>query len=183
MAKNQNNRLRISWGTRFLRLYDKFRVDADGSILGRSVWDTTFTNQIIGPQVAFHWLNQRQRWRLRAEGRYTWGYNIADWKQFGLMGEELIPGALNRPLYARPTAFVHGLREQEFSPLAEIRLESSYHVTSALALKLGFTSTYVGNMHRAAPSVHYRLPDMGYRDVGTQDIFINGVDFGVEFIH
>jgi hypothetical protein len=41
----------------------------------------------------------------------------------------------------------------------------------------------VGDIHRAAPSVYYRLPDMGYRDAGTQNILINGVDFGVEFVH
>jgi hypothetical protein len=56
-------------------------------------------------------------------------------------------------------------------------------VTSSFALKLGLTSSYVGNIKRAAPSVYYRLPDMGYRDVGTQDFLINGVDFGVEFVH
>ena len=34
MAKHQNNRLTAAWGARFLRLYDEFRVDAEGSILG-----------------------------------------------------------------------------------------------------------------------------------------------------
>jgi hypothetical protein len=57
-------------------------------------------------------------------------------------------------------------------------------VTSSFALKLGFTSTYAGNIRRAAPSVHYKLPDMGYNDdAGTQTILVNGVDFGVEFVH
>jgi hypothetical protein len=183
MAKHQNNRVTISWGARFLRLHDKYRIDADGSILGRSFWDTTFTNQIVGPQIGLSWANQRQRWRFNAEGRFMWGYNVADWSQFGLMGEELIPGALNRPLYARPTAFSHGLQEQEFAPVGELRFQSSYHVTSSFALKLGLTSAYVGGIKRAAPSVHYRLPDMGYRDEGTQTFLVNGVDFGVEFVH
>jgi Putative beta barrel porin-7 (BBP7) len=183
MAKHQNTRLSISWGARFLRLYDQFRVDAEGSVLGDSFWETSFTNQIVGPQLAFHWANQRQRWRLTADGRVMWGYNVADWDQTGLMGEELIPGATNRPLYARPTAFAKGLREQEFSPVAELRLQTSYHVTNAFALKLGLTSQFVGNIRRAAPSVHYRLPDMGYRDAGNQEILINGIDFGVEFVH
>jgi Putative beta barrel porin-7 (BBP7) len=183
MAKHQNNRVNLSWGARFLRLHDRFRVDADGSVLGNSFWDTSYTNQIVGPQVALQWANQRQRWRFTADGRFMWGYNVADWDQTGLIGEELIPGALNRPLYARPTAFSHGQQEQEFSPVAELRFQASYHLTSSFALKLGLTSTYAGNIHRAAPSVHYRLPDMGYRDAGTQDIFINGVDFGVEFVH
>ena len=62
------------------------------------------------------------------------GYNIADWDQIGLMGEDLIPGALNRPLYARPTAFSHGLREQEFAPVGELRVHASYHFTQVRSL-------------------------------------------------
>jgi len=182
-AKHKNNRLSISYGARFLQLYDQFRVDADGSILGRSFWDTSFTNNIVGPQVAFQWANQRQRWRLSADSRFMAGYNVANWDQIGLMGEELIPGALNRPLYARPTAFAHGLRETEISPIGELRLQASYHVTSSFALKLGYTGTYIGNVRRAAPSVRYFLPDMGYVDNGAEEIFMNGVDFGVEFVH
>jgi Putative beta barrel porin-7 (BBP7) len=183
MAKHKNNRMTVSWGTRFLRLYDEFRVDADGSILGSSFWNTSFTNQVVGPQIGFQWANQRQRWRYTADGRFMFGYNVADWDQIGLMGEELIPGALNRPLYARPTAFSHGLREQDFSPVAELRVQASYHVTAAAALKFGYTGSFVGNIRRAAPSVHYKLPDMGYVDAGGQDLLINGFDFGLEFVY
>ena len=34
MAKHQNNQLTVGWGARFLRLYDQFDVDGEGSILG-----------------------------------------------------------------------------------------------------------------------------------------------------
>jgi hypothetical protein len=183
MAKLQNNRLRLQWGARFLKLYDEFRVDAFGSILHDAFWDTSFTNQIVGPQVGLQWVNQRQRWRLQTDARFMFGYNIADWDQIGLMGFGMIPGALNQPLYGRPTAFSHGLSEQDFSPVGELRVQASYHLTSAFALKFGYTGSFVGNIKRAAPSVHYNLPDMGYVDAGGQDLLINGFDFGVEFVH
>lgn len=128
-------------------------------------------------------MNQRQRWKLEAEGRFMFGYNTADWNQTGLMGEGMVPGALNQPLYGRATAFSHGLQEQDFSPVAELRLQASYNVTSGAAFKVGYTGTFVGNIRRAAPSVRYALPDMGYLNAGTQDILINGLDFGVEFIY
>jgi hypothetical protein len=182
-AKHQNNHLVLSYGARFLEVYDEFRVDAEGSILGDSFWDTSFTNSIVGPQVALKWVNQRQRWRLQADGRFMFGYNTADWDQIGLMGEDLIPGALNRPLYARPTAFSHGLVERDFSPVAELRLQAAYQFTTSLAIKVGYTGSYVGNIRRAAPSVRYFLPDMGYVDTGGEDLLINGFDLGVEFIH
>ena len=31
--------------------------------------------------------------------------------------------------------------------------------------------------------MRYYLPDMGYRDSGTQDLISNGVDLGVEFVY
>jgi hypothetical protein len=182
-AKNHNNEVTVSWGARYFKLYDEFRVDAFGSILHDAFWDTSFINQIVGPQVAVKWTNQRQRWRLQADGRFMFGYNVADWDQIGLTGFGMVPGALNQPLHARPTAFSHGLQEQEFSPVAELRVHAAYSITSGLSLKAGYTGAFVGNIRRAAPSVHYSLPDMGYLDAGTQNLLINGFDLGVEFVH
>lgn len=183
MAKHQNNEFTLSWGARFLKLYDQFRVDAEGSILHDGFWDTSFTNQIVGPQVALRWLNRRQRWTLEANGRFMFGYNTADWDQNGLIGEGMIPGALNQPLYGRATAFAHGLQEREFSPVAELRLQTTYHVTTGFAVKAGYTGMFVGSIRRAAPSVLYSLPYMGYQDSGTQDLLVNGFDLGIEFVH
>jgi Putative beta barrel porin-7 (BBP7) len=183
MAKNQNNRLTLSVGARYLKLYDEFRVDAQGSILHNAFWDTSFTNQIVGPQVALSWLNQRQRWTLETSGRFMFGYNEADWDQLGLIGEGLIPSGTNQPLYARPTAFSHSLTEREFSPVAEMRLQAKYNFTRSFSMKFGYTGSYIGNIKRAAQSVRYRLPDLGYQNAGTQDLLMNGFDLGVEFVH
>ena len=111
------------------------------------------------------------------------GFNIANWNQVGLMGAGLVPGALNEPLYGRPTAFDHGLRDLEFAPVGELRFKASYHFTNAFALNLGYTGQVIGGIRRAAPSVKYQLPDMGYVDAGTQTMLTNGFDLGVEFIH
>ena len=182
-AKRQNNHVEIYYGARYLSLYDNFRVDAQGSILGASFWDTSINNQIVGPQVGIRWVNQRQRWQLRADGKFMFGYNTQDFDQIGLVGEELIPGALNRPLYARPTAFTHGRQERDFSPVAELRLQAKYSFTRSFGLNVGYTGMFIGNIRRAASSVHYKLPDMGFLDSGTQDMLVNGFDLGVEFVH
>jgi hypothetical protein len=183
MAKKQNNYVALSWGARFLRLYDEFDLDMLGSVLHNVFVDTSFINQIVGPQVGLNWTNRRQRWTLTADGKFMFGYNTADWDQIGLMGEGLVPGALNQPLYARTTAFSHGISEREFSPVAEMRLRARYHVTAAFSVTAGYTGMFVGNIRRAAPSVHYSLPSFGYNDAGTQDLFVNGFDLGVEFVH
>lgn len=183
MAKNQNNQVTVAWGARYLQMYDEFDVNGFGSILGDSFWDTSFRNNLVGPQVELKWVNERQRWRLSADARFMAGLNIANGNQIGLIGEELIPGAINRLLYARPTAFSHQIRETEFAPVGELRVAASYHVTTAFALNIGYTGTVVGGIRRAAPAVHYALPEMGFVDAGTQTLLMNGVDFGIEFVH
>ena len=96
------------------------------------------------------------------------GYNVADWDQIGLMGEGLIPGALNQPLYARPTAFSHGLREQEFSPVAEMRVQASYHVTKGVRAEVRLHGL-VRRQHPPGGAVGaLLLPDMGYVDTGSK---------------
>jgi hypothetical protein len=183
MAKHQNNQVSVSWGARFLRLYDEFDVNALGSVIGDSFWDTSFTNNIVGPQVGVQWVNERQRWRIQTDARFMAGYNIANWNQVGLMGADSIPGASNRLLYMRANALSHGLQEQEFAPVGELRVAASYHVTSGFALNIGYTGSAISGIKRAASSVRYALPEMGYVDNGTQTMLTNGVDFGIEFVH
>jgi hypothetical protein len=183
MAKHQNNEVTLSWGARFLRVYDEFNLTMLGSVLHDVFIDTSFTNQIVGPQVGVRWINRRQRWTLDANGRFMFGYNQADWDQIGLMGQGLVPGALNQPLYARSTAFANGIIERQFSPVAEMRLQASYNFTRSFSMKFGYTGAFIGNIKRAAPSVDYRLPSFGYENAGTQDLLINGFDLGVEFVH
>jgi hypothetical protein len=182
-AKHQNNHIEVSAGARFMMVEDYFYFLGDGGILGRTYSHNWLDNQIVGPQVAAKWTNQRQRWRFTANTRFMFGYNIMDWSQENGIGAELVPGALNRPMYAQPTYSYHGLSFDDFSPVGELRLETAYYLTKAVALKLGYTGTYIGNIKRASTSVRYYLPDMGYRDSGTQDLISNGVDMGIEFVY
>jgi hypothetical protein len=183
MAKHQNNEVSFSWGARYLKVYDEFNLTMLGSVLHDVFVDTSFTNQIVGPQVSLRWVNRRQRWTLDANGRFMFGYNQADWDQLGLMGRGLVPGGLNQGLYTRATAFSHGLTERQFSPVAEMRLQAQYNFTRSFSMKFGYTGAFIGNIKRAAPSVDYFLPSFGYNNAGTQDLLVNGFDIGVEFVH
>lgn len=182
-AKHQNNHFELSAGARFLELDDRFNFIANGGILGLTTSDTRFQNNIVGPQVRAKWVNQRQRWRLTGQSSFLFGYNTQNWDQENGIGFELVPGATNRLLYAQPTYSKHGLSFGQFSPVGELRLEAAYYVTQAFALKAGYTGMYVGNIKRAATSVRYYLPDMGYRNSGNQELISNGVDLGIEFVY
>ncbi len=183
MARKQNNSVELSYGARFFRFYDEFDVSAAGSILGDSSWDTSIDNQIVGPQVGLRWVNQRQRWTINTDVKFMFGYNVQDWSQTASMGSGLIPSGTNSLLYGRPTYTVQGRQKEEFSPVGELRVEASYHLTKAFALKAGYDGMYVGNVSRAAQSVRYYLPMMGFKDGGTQNLVVNGFHVGLEFVH
>ena len=80
---------------------------------------------------------------------FMFGYNTQNWSQENGIGAELVPGAINRLLYAQPTYSQHGLTFNQFSPVGELRLEAAYYLTQAFALKVGYTGMYVGNIKRA----------------------------------
>jgi hypothetical protein len=183
-VKERRNRFAIGYGGRFFRIRDNFGWEGLGDMFGRSFTHTSAENQIVGPQIRAKWTHQRGRFGFDLDGRFTAGYNIQDLGQTGGIGEALNPGGLNSPLFAQPTYFDYGQSENFFSPLAEMRVEGSYQLTSAFALKLGYTATFVDNISRASQIVRYRLPDMGFREgeIGNQTIFVNGADFGLEAV-
>jgi hypothetical protein len=185
MAKHQNNNVELSFGARYLRLKDYFFVQGFGGVMGNSFWETTVANNLVGPQIGLRWLHQRHRLLLDWNGRFLFGYNVQDFDQTASLGEDLLPGALNRPLYFPSTYSVHGKQENEFSPVAEMRVNASYQLTSNVALRLGYTAIFVDNISRASSQVRYELPRMGFREdqVSKQEIFINGLNFGFEAVY
>ena len=184
MVKNQGNHASIAVGARFLRLRDSFFFLGEGGILGRTFAETNAENQIVGPQIRGRWSTQRGRWNLGLDGRCLFGYNVQDLDQHGAIGELLTPGGLNSLVSAQPTAFAYGRQENNFSPVAEMRVDLSYQLTSAISARLGYTALFVDNITRASEKVVWRLPDMGItRGSGQQDIFINGASFGFDVVY
>ena len=183
-VKEQRNSFQFGLGARFFKMKDSFNWDGRGSILGRTYQETIADNQIVGPQIRAAWNQQHKRWNMGVDARCMFGYNVTDINQTAAVGEDLAPGQPNSLLYMQPTFSNSGKQHNEFSPLVEVRAEARYQVTSALALKLGYTGIFVDNVTRASEMVVYRLPSLGIRDGGgDQDIFINGVDFGFELVH
>lgn len=194
-VKRQNEHMEFGYGVRFMRLRDRFTVDGFSPLLGTAGWDTTTENQIVGPQIRAAWSKRQGRLGLNIDGRFVFGYNVTDFDQRGYVGLDevdatgvvvnpgLIPGGINRLLSGQPTVFSYGKQEQFFSPLAELRAEASYQITTALAAKLGYTAIYVDSISRASQVTRYYLPDMGLLDGGKQNIFINGVNLGFDVVY
>ncbi len=184
MAKNQNNVVEAGYGVRYMRLRDEFNVNGFGGTMGESFWDTRIDNNLVGPQISLKWMHQRKRIRFDLGGRFMFAYNVMNMEQDAALGQDLIPGQLNRTLFMGPTVSSHGKREEDFSPTAELRVQGSYQITRALAAKLGYTAIFVDNIRRSAQHVKYQLPNMGFREnAGTQEIFTNGVNMGFEVVY
>ena len=183
MQKNQHKHFELGYGVRFLRLNDTFSWQGYGDILGFSFVDMKTDNSIVGPQVRMRYEDQRGKWRFNLDGRAMLGWNIQDTDFNGGLGYDLNPGALNKPVIFQPTYFDYGRRDDSFAPVGELRAEASYQLTSALELKLGYTFMFIDGISRSASLVDYVLPDMGIRPGGKQEIFINGVNFGIELNH
>lgn len=183
MAKNQHKHFELGYGVRYLRLRDSFGWQGYGDFLGFTFMDNQTDNNIVGPQVRLRYEDQRGKWKFGLDGRALLGWNIQDTDFNGGLGFSLNPGALNRPVIWQPTIFNYGRREDSFSPVGELRAEASYQLTSALELKLGYTMTFIDGISRSASIIDYALPDMGLTPGGKQEIFVNGLNFGIELNH
>src|SRR4029078_7995208 len=153
--------LELYYGVRYLRFRDNFLVTGDGGVRGPSQGDTQIINNLIGPQLGLNWRHERARWTAELNGRFMFGYNVSNWDQDGFIGEDLTPGRLKHPLYLPPHSFKYGRRDDDFSPLAEMRWNVAYNFTKAVAVKAGWTGMYVGNIYRAADHVAHTPPQLG----------------------
>lgn len=180
------------YGVRYVSLEDKFSWFGVGGVLADSYSSTKINNNIVGPQLGARWSNQRGRWIVSAEGRFTAGFNMAQGRQRSLLASlagyttdippditGTTPNAFNALRAYGSTAASY---DETFAPVAELRLQTSYQITKAWALKVGYTAIFMDGISRASNRINYSVPAMGIRHENTnQDFFVNGVNFGVEF--
>ncbi len=182
-ASRGGNQWELAYGVRFMRLQDDFSFQGNGDVLGLTQVSTSTENQIVGPQIRAKWSSQRGRWNTSFDGRFVFGYNVQDLSQVGDIGQDLVPGAVNKLLGGQPTSFSYGRQANDFSPLVEFRADASYQLTRSIAVNLGYTAIFVDNITRASQVVQYSLPNMGILQAGQQDIFINGVNAGFDITY
>lgn len=188
MKKHQHRHFELGYGVRYLRLRDRFTWEGYSDLGDADVGDLWFTdfqtdNNIVGPQVRLRYEDQRGKWRLGLDGRALFGWNIQNADLEGGLGFTVNPGALNNPVIMQPTYFDYGRREDSFAPVGELRADLGYQITSAIELKLGYTMLFVDSISRSASTLEYSLPNMGMTAASKQEIFINGVNFGIEINH
>ena len=161
--------------------------------LADSSWSTRAQNNIVGPQLGGRFSKQQGRWTTSIEGRFLAGANFQNMHQKTSLGTNLI----GNPTFVSAVANVftgsnislfHGFgtdthsNATTFSPVGEIRFQTSCQVASSVALKVGYTGLVVGNVTRASNRIDYTGPNLiSIAPGGTHQLFFaNGINFGVE---
>lgn len=180
MEQGRRDSVELSYGVRYMEFSDLFKFDGFGSVIHGATVTAEMDNQMIGPQIGLNWTRNHGAWEWVIDGRAMFAYNRTDRGLNGIFATGAVPGSLNTPINTRPTTTVIGEALDEFSPLAELRIEARYNLTTAISLNLGYTGTYIDNIQRAAPSVGWTAPNWTMQD-GRSHVFINGVNGGVEF--
>ncbi len=169
------------FGAGYTQVDDTFNVVATGGVLADSFWNTNIKNNIIGPKIGLRWSNIRERWKFGLEGRFLAGANIQNLVQEGEFGSNLGGNAVGTPFNLRAQSFTNDRHDLTFAPVGDFRVETSYTVTQAIALRLGYTFQAIGGISRAANRIDYAFPHLGFTDNHMNDFVIaNGVDFGIE---
>jgi hypothetical protein len=172
----------ITYGYYEFGMFDRFRFDAEGGILGRTYSDTEANNWVTGPQLGM--VAHRAIGPLNFYGHALGivGLNDGELQQNNGIGAELVPGALNRLLYAQPSYSQHRVAIADASPTGVLWAEASVQITPQTSFKFAWTAIYVNNILRAEDRVRYFLPDMGFRDVGEQDFMQQFFVCGIEVV-
>jgi hypothetical protein len=184
MKTEQNGQVEVGAGVRYLRIKDEFGFLGSSDLFrGGNFVDTKVENNIVGPQIYARYTKQVKRWQAGIGGRFMFGYNVQNLDQEGAIGRNMTPGDLNQPFLLQPRDWRYGEQANDFSPVAELRADLAFKVTSAISLKLGYTCIYTDNVTRASSVTKWSLPDMGFNAAGQQGILINGADGGVELVY
>ena len=172
----------IVYGLRSYNSCDAFVFDGFGGILSRAASETTAENKIVAPQLGVVWARSHGKWSFQAQGTALAGYNDGQVLQRNAVGSEVIPGTLNRPVFAQPVYSQHSESHHDFSPGGELRAETSYHFSESLSLKLAWSAILFDNVLLADNRTVYFLPDLGLQDPGNQQLIVQDLYCGIEYL-
>lgn len=193
-------------GPRYLNYNDEFNATAffdnppllssnPARFLNETIWNTDSQNHIVGPQMGFRATWGQRRLMLMVEGRLFPGANFQTVRQTGQTASQGVstaaaisnPQQLVSPSYPfnvvnwTPQSFNNSYHSVEFAPTGELRVDARYQLFRLVSLRAGWTGMYTDGLARSPDMVVYRMPDFGIRaDANRQDVFVNGINFGVE---
>jgi hypothetical protein len=172
----------VFYGIRFYQLDDSFAFEGLGGILGRTWAATSVENQHGGPHLGMSWNLHHSGWTFALSGLAQGGLGATDSRQAGAIGEDLSPGQLDSPLFARSHAVGYQVEETFGTVYGEVRAQVKRELTRLITLTIGCSGYYFGDIKYADQSVNWFIPDLGLVS-GTQDSTVTTAFAGLEFHH
>jgi hypothetical protein len=169
----------VEWmaGLRFINLTDEFSFEGTNGI---NVYNSLFflnriNNYIVAPQIGIRANHQSGAWRTGFELRGIAGANFENVRLNGnYVSFAPFPDV-------RSSQFDDAETNTTFAGGGELRLDVSYQLSKAVALRMGYTGIYLGGIGRASRRVDYTLPNMMISQANqSEGFYINGFNFGVE---
>jgi hypothetical protein len=201
----------LDYGVRWLQLQDTYTINGLNSFnslitdpispsltsaifeyfnpLADSRWMTRTQNNMVGPQIGFKLWRQRQKWITSIEARFMAAANFQNVHQMTVLGNnvlpntaQLFPDGISIPLVFQGIGASSSTFATTFSPVGELRVNTSYQVTRSVGIKVGYTGMVIGGVTRASNRVDYSGPELiSILPGNNQQIFwANGINFGVE---
>lgn len=176
-------------GIRFMEYDEQFNVRGVGGILDESYWNTRAFNNLVGPQVGIRWQKTKGRFTISADGRFFAAWNFQTIRQKGALATQLEPtipnlNAIQRvpglPAFLSRTQFTNNEHETEWAPVAELRIQSHFRLTRAFSVFTGWNGMFADGIARPVNMVRYAMPTMGILPNNREDVFVQGVNFGIE---
>jgi hypothetical protein len=170
----------LGLGARFLSNSSDLRVSGSGGVMGDSKWDSFIETQSLGPQASLWWTLQKGRWQARVGGAAALTYMEVDGDQRVELGQDLVPGQYNRPLYMAPVQTDNRFESWDIAPVLEASVRASYDVTPTTQCFVRGDLLQFGDIRNARDAIVYELPRMGIYDPGGYDVTITAYSIGVE---
>jgi hypothetical protein len=172
----------IIYGIRAIQRQKSESVFLEGSVLHTFYWETEAKNDIMGPQLGVVLARSVGRLSMRLQATAMAGFNFGIVQQKGALGEGLVPGALNQPLYARPAQFRHVDPHDEISPSGELRVEARYRLSEMVTFAISWSGVAIGNALVTDDRTLYQIPELGLVDPGEQTILVHNLFCGLEMM-
>ena len=173
-------------GPRAMNVTDQFWFTGAGQAGSVGTEFTTKArNYLIGGQVGAKWSRTWGRWQIGAEGRFLAAANIQNVQQEGEIGSVGFGVASTQVINVQlPARFTHTVKQTEFAPAGELRLNLKYHLFRSLYVQGGYSALFVDNIARGAQMTRYSLPTMGLlEDQNRTTYLLHGLNLGLVFNH
>jgi hypothetical protein len=180
--RRRPNGLGILYGLRVIEREDAEYMHGTGGIIGSITSETVAENHVMGPAVGLVWIKSYGPWTTKLQGVVSVGFNSGDVEQQNAIGAEMVPGAINRPLFAQPTESSHHDSHDEFSPNGELRVELNLRITESTTFAINWSGIAVENALIAEDRTRFYLPDMGLVDPGSQQLLVHHFFCGIELV-